>query len=93
MIEEAAGVDISTLPKGFVEILEEECKGCALCVDVCPQDLLYLSDHINQKGHRYVQQIDPEQCTGCTLCYVQCPSSAIVVYKLVKPGKRGRRVP
>ena len=90
MMEGTAGVDAAELPRGFVEILEEECKGCGLCVDVCPQDILYLSDDINQKGQRYVQQHHPEKCTGCALCYIQCPSSVIVVYKLARPGKRGK---
>ena len=91
MGERTLGADRSKLPKGFVEILEEECKGCALCVEVCPQELLYLSDNINPSGHRYVQQRSPEKCTGCTLCYIQCPSSAIVVYRRVKPVKREGR--
>ena len=88
MMGEAVKIDKSKLPKGFIEILEEECKGCALCVDVCPQDLLYLSDHINPRGHRYVQQLDPEKCTGCSLCYIQCPSSAIVVYRLPRSSRK-----
>lgn len=72
------------LPRGFVKILEEACKGCALCLDVCPRNALGLSDHLNRRGHRFAVQIDLEACTGCALCYIQCPSSAIVVYRLAK---------
>ena len=89
-VEDVITVDRSKLPKGFVEILTESCKGCALCVEVCPQGLLVLSDEINQRGHRYVEQHNPEACTGCALCYIQCPSSAIVVYRLARPDNRER---
>ena len=91
MVEGGAGVDTRTLPKGFVEILKEECKGCGLCVDACPQDVLSLSDSINQRGRRYVRQTDTERCTGCALCYTQCPSSAIVVYRLTRARKGEKR--
>ena len=90
-VSREVGEDRTKLPKGFVEILEEECKGCGLCVDACPQGELALSDDINRKGHRYVQQPDIGRCTGCSLCYVQCPSSAIIVYRLTKPGKGKKR--
>jgi len=85
-----AQVDREKLPKGFVEILEEECKGCGLCVVACPQDTLSLTDRINQRGHRYVRQTAVERCIGCTMCYTQCPSSAIVVYRLTR-ARAGRR--
>lgn len=76
-------------PVGFIKVLEEDCKGCALCVDVCPQNALRLSPRINRRGHHYAEQVNFEVCTGCALCYIQCPGSAIVVYRLSKnaPGK------
>ena len=75
------------LPRGFIKILREVCKGCELCTDACPQNGLRLSAQLNQKGHRYVEQDQSLRCTGCSLCYVQCPSSVIVVYRL----KKGRK--
>ncbi len=79
------------LPKGFVVILDEECKGCCVCVDACPKELLQLSDEMNPRGHRYVKLVDTDPCTGCGLCYVQCPSSAIIVYKLADRARRRKR--
>ena len=80
------------LPKGFIEILKEECKGCGVCMDACPHNAIELSSDMNRRGHRYAHQMTAENCTGCTLCYVQCPSSAIVVYKLVNPRRVGMKV-
>jgi 2-oxoglutarate ferredoxin oxidoreductase subunit delta len=80
------------LPKGFVEILKEDCKGCGVCVDACPHAALKLSTDLNRRGHRYAYQMTAESCTGCTLCYIQCPSSAIVVYKQVNPKRVDMKV-
>ena len=54
-----------TLPRGFIKILEEECKGCALCIDACPKNALKLSDGLNRRGHHYIEQKDLTACTGC----------------------------
>ncbi len=80
------------LPKGFVEVIKEDCKGCGVCADACPHGALGMSTGMNRRGHRYAFQITAESCTGCTLCYVQCPSSAIVVYKQVNPKRVGVEV-
>lgn len=86
MVRAEVGAEKAGLPKGFVNVQKEECKGCGVCIDACLHGQLYLSYSINQKGHRYVQQLDAGKCTGCSLCYIQCPSSAIIVYRLKKPG-------
>jgi len=87
MARAQAGTTGNGLPKGFVRIRTEECKGCGACVDACPHGQLHLTDRINHRGHRYVEQADAGKCTGCSLCYVQCPSSAIAVYRLKKADR------
>jgi 2-oxoglutarate ferredoxin oxidoreductase subunit delta len=82
----------NAVPKGFIEILKEDCKGCGVCVDACPHSAIELSTDRNRRGLRYASQMTAESCTGCTLCYVQCPSSAIVVYKQVNPKRVGTKV-
>lgn len=81
---QASGFDVRNLPRGLAVIRSEECKGCALCVDVCPPGALQLSDRINPLGHRTVELTKPELCTGCALCYVECPGSVIAVYRRSK---------
>ncbi|HBY63408.1 MAG TPA: 4Fe-4S ferredoxin [Solibacterales bacterium] len=67
--------------KGTVTINPEECKGCALCVDVCTQKGLHLAGYLNHNGyHPAVYQ--GHGCNGCGLCFYVCPEpGAIVVYK------------
>ena len=56
------------------------CKGCGLCVDVCPKKVLALSaEKINKKGHHPVECIDMEACIGCASCAIMCPDCIIKV--------------
>ena len=68
--------------RGAIVIDTNRCKGCALCVEACPFDLLEItSKKVNHKGYTYVQQKDWERCTGCTSCAVVCPDGCISVYR------------
>lgn len=76
------------MAKGRVVIDVERCKGCELCRDACPQDVLQLAQELNNKGYRPVILLDPEHdCTGCALCAVMCPDACITVYKDMTPRK------
>ncbi len=57
----------------------ERCKGCELCIGVCPQKIIAVSEKVNKKGLRYVELVDAEKCTGCGLCFKMCPDCAIEI--------------
>ncbi len=60
----------------------DNCKGCGLCVDVCPKQVLALaSELINKKGHHPVVAVNPEACIGCAFCATMCPDCIIKVEK------------
>lgn len=63
-----------------IEVDKFFCKGCGLCMDVCPFRLIVYSDEAGESG-LYAEQKDAEKCTGCTLCAIQCPECAISVYR------------
>ena len=65
-----------------VVYLEERCKGCRLCVEVCPAHILKPSGRFNRHGYE-VMEMDG-QCTGCASCAVMCPDVAIRVFKSAK---------
>ncbi len=70
------------MAKGRVVIDVERCKGCELCREACPADVLHLADDLNSRGYRPVILLDPEHdCTGCALCAVMCPDGCITVYR------------
>jgi NAD-dependent dihydropyrimidine dehydrogenase PreA subunit len=67
--------------KGKVEINQDECKGCGLCVESCPVHGLTLSEELNHYGV-HPAQYHGEICSGCGICYFVCPEpGAITVYK------------
>jgi indolepyruvate ferredoxin oxidoreductase beta subunit len=51
------------------------CKGCGICVDVCPERIWHLDDlEVARPGAQ-------ERCTGCQLCEKLCPDFAIDVVR------------
>ena len=40
-----------------VNIGKDKCKGCELCKNICPQQIIAMSDKINVKGYYYAQVI------------------------------------
>jgi 2-oxoglutarate ferredoxin oxidoreductase subunit delta len=68
--------------RGKVEINQEECKGCSLCVEACPSKLLSLNAHINPYGY-HPAIYSGSGCTGCGICFYICPEpGAITVLRL-----------
>ncbi len=69
---------------GKIYIAEDKCKGCALCVNACPKQLLEIAkEKINKKGHSPAQMKagEEEKCIGCAFCATMCPDCVITVEK------------
>lgn len=65
-----------------VEFREERCKGCGLCVSVCPRKIIKLkSDQLNEKGFHPAGVEQMELCIGCAFCATICPDNVIEVYR------------
>jgi len=72
--------------KGYVVIDQSLCKGCGLCIEVCPKGLISLARALNLKGYYPAEfqgggSENPAGCTGCALCAVVCPEVAFEVYR------------
>jgi 2-oxoglutarate ferredoxin oxidoreductase subunit delta len=67
--------------KGRIEINQELCKGCELCIQFCPKKLIKLSDSINAAGYTPSSFDGAKECTGCATCALVCPEVAIEVYR------------
>ena len=70
---------------GEVKIDIHRCKGCGLCVAVCPKNTLEMSKESNKKGSFYAEVTIQNACTGCALCFQMCPDLAIEVRKSEEP--------
>ena len=61
---------------GKVKLNTKKCKGCFLCVSVCPVKALAPSG--GEKGYEVVKA-DEEKCIGCGMCYRMCPDCVIEI--------------
>ncbi len=57
-----------------LEIVGEWCKGCDICVRMCPEKCLELNEA------QIVVIPRPEDCTGCRICEWLCPDFAIKLH-------------
>lgn len=58
-----------------LELIEEKCTGCGMCVDVCPHRIYFLDD-----GKARIS--DRDACMECGACARNCPFDAL----FVRPG-------
>jgi 2-oxoglutarate ferredoxin oxidoreductase subunit delta len=70
-----------TGPKGRPEINSELCKGCGLCLAVCPKNVLGMSNTPNSLGISFAVYDASGNCTACKNCAIICPDRAISIYK------------
>ncbi len=57
-----------------------QCKGCRLCVEVCPRGCITIGSKTNMMGYAYAK-FGSSNCTACGLCFYMCPEpGAITVY-------------
>jgi 2-oxoglutarate ferredoxin oxidoreductase subunit delta len=74
-------LDISQIivPRGQVYLIPERCKGCQVCVQFCPKDVLCISENRNEKGYRIpmVANGKDKECVNCEFCTLVCPEFAI----------------
>ncbi|SMC65619.1 heterodisulfide reductase subunit A [Desulfocicer vacuolatum DSM 3385] len=64
--------------KSFVT---DKCDGCALCLDVCPYDAIFLKEITTETGEVTKRVVtDSALCKGCGICFATCPKEGIMVH-------------
>lgn len=74
------------MDKAIFHIFPEYCKGCGLCKEKCPNDVLRWSDSLGLYGTAVVEPKDEESCIACMICEMVCPDCAIIIEK--RPKKK-----
>jgi NAD-dependent dihydropyrimidine dehydrogenase PreA subunit len=75
--------------RGYLEVDIDECKGCGLCIEACPQHRIRLSERLNHYGYRTAEYLG-KGCTACGICAMACPEpGAITVLRMVRPSSEG----
>lgn len=67
--------------KGAIVVNTARCKGCSLCINACPKDVIALAKKVNVSGYNYAEAANPDACIGCASCAIVCPDGCISVYK------------
>jgi len=71
----------------MIEIKDDWCKGCNLCIERCPVEALEESDTLNRRGVRPPKLKKDNECNYCRLCELLCPDLALTVI----PEKNGKK--
>jgi len=80
-------VSVSEKTGHKIRILEEYCKGCTICVEVCPTDVLKMEPIGTRWQGSVVVTVDADACIACMLCELQCPDFAIIIDRGEKKKK------
>jgi 2-oxoglutarate ferredoxin oxidoreductase subunit delta len=64
---------------GKIVIEMERCKGCGLCITVCPRHCIEIAQESNKNGY-FPARATNVGCTGCASCAIVCPEGIIEVY-------------
>ena len=68
-----------------IVFLEERCKGCRLCAEACPAQIIRPAGRFNRQGYEVMET--EGRCTGCASCALMCPDTAIRVFRDKSGGK------
>ena len=60
---------------------EKYCKGCGLCIEVCPVKALKFTDKRKGVYGNQTIECDIDKCTQCKICERICPDGAIKIGK------------
>lgn len=79
------------LVQGRVHIIEDRCKGCLFCIELCPTRVLEESSRFNAKGYRPPVAVREELCVNCQVCFMICPEFAIYSTRVEDRSERDGR--
>jgi electron transfer flavoprotein alpha subunit len=65
-----------------IQVIEEKCVGCRLCVKACPFNAISMTD-------AKIARIDLDKCTLCGACVEACKFDAIVMQAKAAPAESG----
>jgi 2-oxoglutarate ferredoxin oxidoreductase subunit delta len=74
------------IPQGQVYLIPERCKGCRICIELCPQQILQVSNQTNDKGYHIPEVIPGKEdaCVHCEFCTMVCPEFAIFTLEVTE---------
>jgi len=61
-------------------IVDENCDGCAYCIEPCPAHAITLIEYMKQGQMKKTVQVNDALCRGCGMCAATCPKQGAFVH-------------
>ena len=74
--------------RGWIEINQEKCKGCGLCIIACPAGCLSFAPEFDQQGYHPVTY-QGDGCRADGLCFDACPEPGAIAFYREDELERG----
>ena len=66
-------------PPTISSVVEENCDGCAYCIEPCPTKSITLLEFMHRGEIKKVVEVNEATCIGCGICMATCPKKGILV--------------
>jgi heterodisulfide reductase subunit A len=83
--------EVMELEPTISEVIDENCDGCAYCIDPCPFNALTLIEYMRNGNVKKTVERNEAACKGCGVCMATCPKKGILV-RGFKPEQLGAMV-
>jgi heterodisulfide reductase subunit A len=60
-------------------VIDENCDGCAYCVEPCPYQAITLIEYMSKGSIKKTVEVNETACKGCGCCMATCPKKGILV--------------
>jgi heterodisulfide reductase subunit A len=60
-------------------VVDENCDGCAYCVDPCPYKAITLLEYARDGSIKKTVEVNEALCKGCGVCQATCPKKGIFI--------------
>lgn len=71
--------DTIELDATISNVVDENCDGCAYCIDPCPYKALTLFEYMREGSIKKTVEVNESLCKGCGVCMATCPKKGIYV--------------
>ncbi len=61
------------------QVIDENCDGCAYCVEPCPYQAITLIEYMREGSVKKTVDVNESACKGCGCCMATCPKKGVLV--------------
>jgi heterodisulfide reductase subunit A len=60
-------------------VVDDNCDGCAYCIDPCPFNAITLIEYMHEDNIKKTVEVNDAVCHGCGICMATCPKEGIYI--------------